>query len=152
MSIGVNGMGDALQRAAQQAMEQAGKEAAPAGPQAVPDGGDVQRFQDALRDPAANPAASDPAAAQSVQAQAAADSAQAAPEAVGDRILQGISSVSDKIQAGRQEAADVLAKPDVSQADLLRAQFALLESTTMVSAVGKTTEKITQGLKTLQQG
>jgi len=71
---------------------------------------------------------------------------------MGDRILAGLSGASQKIQEGRATAVQALGAENVSQADLLKANFALIESSTLVSAVSKTAEKITQGLKTLQQG
>ena len=71
---------------------------------------------------------------------------------IGERALGGLANISDQIQAGRMEAMQTLGKKDVTQADLLKAQFSLLESSTLVSAIGKTTEKLAQGVKTLQQG
>jgi hypothetical protein len=73
-------------------------------------------------------------------------------QGAGDRVLQGMRSVSEAVQAGRKEVADIMMKESVTQADLLRANFSMMESSALVSGISKTTEKITQGLKTLQQG
>ncbi len=133
-----------LNGAAGKIQEAAPANAAPAGSRpAAPGAGDVERFQAAYENGAA--------------ARDAAGTAPAAPMAVegasvGDRILGGIARVSDKIGADRAEVANVLERDDAGQADLLRAQFRMIESSTLISAVGKTAEKINQGVKTLQQG
>jgi hypothetical protein len=134
----------ALQRKALEAAEQAGRGAGAGG--GIPaDAGesDVARFHEAMN-PAAMRDAAPPSAAEAFSA--------SRPQGVGDRIIHGMQSVSESVQAGRKEAAGIMMKENVTQADLLRANFAMMESSALVSGISKTTEKITQGLKTLQQG
>lgn len=77
-----------------------------------------------------------------------------APNAVSvtDRIMQGVNDVNAKLDKSQAEMARVIEKEDVTQIDLIKANFAMLESSTLISAASKVTEKITQGVKTLQQG
>ena len=140
MDIGIGG----ADRRMQQALETIGKtgpeaEARGRDPGAPPEG-DVERLNAAL----------DPGKGRLPPVTPAAGGAEA--QSMGDRIIQGISSAGREIQAGRGEALSVLGKKDVSQADLLKANFALMESSVRVSMASKTVEKITQGIKTLQQG
>lgn len=121
----------------------------PSGPApADVDANDAERFQAAMAKSDVPPPTTpeQPAAAMENQARAVGEAS------MGDRILDGMSSLSDKIQAGRAEAAAVLEKPEMTHTDLLKANMALLETGTLVTAASKTTEKITQGIKTLQQG
>lgn len=120
---------------------------------------DVERFQEAYtRDPAE--AGTPPPEADGVvnavpdagEAQAAGSAADTSSPALGDRILNGLGAVSEQIRDDRTEAITVLSKKDYTQADLLRANFSMLESANVVTAVTKTAEKINQGIKTLQQG
>ncbi|MDR3077300.1 MAG: EscI/YscI/HrpB family type III secretion system inner rod protein [Planctomycetota bacterium] len=143
MSIGIGGNPSALGRQqALEAVEKVGRDTASPG---APGKNDVEKFQAAMDRPGMEKAGPPlPAAVQPTTT--------AEPASMGDRILRGISSAGEKIQAGRAEAISVLGKENLSQADLLRANFSLMESSTLVSAVSKTTEKITQGVKTLQQG
>ena len=144
MSIGIGGNPSALGRQqALEAVEKVGRDTASPG---APGKNDVEKFQAAMDRPGMEKAGNPPPAA-AVQPTTTAE-----PASMGDRILRGISSAGEKIQAGRAEAISVLGKENLSQADLLRANFSLMESSTLVSAVSKTTEKITQGVKTLQQG
>jgi hypothetical protein len=71
---------------------------------------------------------------------------------MADRILQGMTGVADKIQEGRAEGMSVIGREDVSQADLLRAQFAMNESSTLLTAASKTVQSIKDSIKQLQQG
>lgn len=146
MDIGGVGQ-NPLQQQALEALEKMGQESAAPGGPAAPAANDVERLRAALERP-------DAAAVPPEVAAAPQPAAPAATEAmsVGDRILQGMSSVSDQVQAGRAQAVEALGGENVSQADLLKAQFSMLESNAIVSAVSKTTEKITSGIKTLQQG
>lgn len=146
MSLGIGGADQVLQQQIADAMKAAEPAPAVGKPAGDPSPGDVERFQ-ALR--GVGPDATPPARP---EAPGDAVSPPAGPESMGDRILRGMSSVGDKIEAGRARALEVVESGEATQADLLRANFALLESTTLVSAVSKTTEKITQGVKTLQQG
>lgn len=73
-------------------------------------------------------------------------------ENVGDRVMDELGALSDRIQAGRQQAVDTMTRDNVTQADLIKAQFAMLESSTLISAASKVSEKITQAVKNLQQG
>ncbi|MDR1534537.1 MAG: EscI/YscI/HrpB family type III secretion system inner rod protein [Planctomycetota bacterium] len=98
----------------------------------TPPEGDVERFQGAMADLAAKRTGES--------------------ESLARGAMDGLAKISGQIQTGRTQAIQTLCKSEISQADLLRAQFSLMESSTLVSAVSKTTEKITQGLKTLQQG
>ncbi len=110
---------------------------------------DVSRFEDAMKGGQAEGAQAlpeNPAAA--VQDAGKIQNS----DSLGDRILKGFGSISDQIQAGRAQAVDTLGKTNVSQADLLRAQASMMESSTIISAVSKTASTITQGVKTLQQG
>ena len=148
MPVGLDGMDpNSLQQKALEAARKAGEEHG-AGPMpAATD--DVARFQDVMQ------SRENPVAASSSSPVNAAPPLVPAGEtqpALGDRILSGMSAASEHVQAGRAEAAALLGKSDATQADLLRANFAMMESSTMVSAIAKTTEKITQGIKTLQQG
>ena len=118
---------------------------------AAPSGSDLQRFQAALEG-GANPAPAGGTASANAAGGAAPPSGLPPPGGMGDRILQGMSQISQKIQAGRETAVQALGNENVTQADLLRANFAMIESSTAISAVSKTTEKIVQSLKTLQQG
>ncbi|MCC8189013.1 MAG: hypothetical protein LIP77_00020, partial [Planctomycetes bacterium] len=115
--------------------------------------GDARRFAEAMAQPDAA-AATPPPAAVDAGSQAAVPPAttEAPAAALGDRILQGMNAASASVQAGRSEAVDLLGRENITQADLLRANFAMLESSNLVSAIAKTTEKITQSVKTLQQG
>lgn len=127
------------------------------GPGPVDKAGDVGRLEDAMealknKPPSGEAQPADEAARAGAEAGAAGPGLAQNPPSVGDRIIKGITSVSDQIQAGRTQAAEALGKNTVTQADLLRAQAAMMESSTLVSAVGKTVEKITQGVKNLQQG
>lgn len=117
---------------------------------AEPDANDVERFQAAMN----GPVGGTPQAANVPSSPDAALTATPPPEemGLGDRILRGLGAVSDKVKADQMEGVAALGKKDLTQADLLRANFAILESSTIVSAVGKTAEKINQGIKTLQQG
>lgn len=121
------------------------------GVQSSPGTTDVERLQAAMRQPEPEPAE---AVQNTEQAgiKAASEKPASGEGSLGDRILDGMSSLSDKIQAGRAEAAAVIEKPEVSHNDLLKVNMALLETGTIVSAASKTVEKITQGVKTLQQG
>lgn len=76
------------------------------------------------------------------------------PDAVSvtDRIMQGVNDVNVKLDKSQAEVARVFQKEDATQMDLIKANFAMLESSTLISAASKVTEKITQGVKTLQQG
>ena len=151
MSVGLGGMDpNALQQKALEAAKKAGEAAGDAAGR-IADAGvnDVARFQEAMCPPEnlaeAKPGNEPPPAVATEQTD------QPAP-ALGDRILNGMASASEHIQASRAEAVSILGKTDVTQVDLLRANFAMMESGNMVSAIAKTTEKITQGIKTLQQG
>lgn len=149
MDIGGVGQ-NPLQQQAMEALQNVGQEQAGPGAPAAPAANDVERLQAALEKPDA--AAVPPEVANASAAPQSAAPAATEPLSVGDRILQGMSSVSDQVQAGRTQAVEALGKENVSQADLLKAQFSMLESNAIVSAVSKTTEKITSGIKTLQQG
>lgn len=123
-------------------------------PSAAPKGSDVAKLEEAM-EAAANRLAPPPDATVQAEVPAAAAAETAPPPgplSVGDRILGGITSLSDQVQAGRAEAVEVLGKQNVTQADLLKANFAMIESSTLVTAASKTAEKITQGIKNLQQG
>jgi hypothetical protein len=135
----------ALQRKALEAAEQAGRDAS-AGDGIPANAGesDVARFQAAMDSPAQRDVFPPGPAAEGMSS--------SRTQGVGDRILQGVRSVSETVQAGRKEAVGIMMKQDVTQADLLRANFSMIESSALVSGISKTTEKITQGLKTLQQG
>lgn len=123
----------------------AGRSDASAMPGAPADLNDVERMQ-ALMQPPPVAAAGNPAP------DPIRNAAGAGAPSLGDRILQGMSSAGEAIQAGRNEAMEVLGKKDVTQTELLKANFAMLESSTSATLVSKTTEKLTQGVKTLQQG
>jgi hypothetical protein len=136
----------ALQRKALETMEQAGRGTGAEGRiPSDPAEPDIVRFQKAMHQAEGG----DDAVPQPPAADAYPDSR---PRGVGDRILDDMRSASESIRAARMEAADILMKEDVTQADLLRANFSMLESSALASGIAKTTEKITQGLKTLQQG
>lgn len=134
----------------------------PAGPKPAEAGAsEVERFQAAYNpqesaaEVAAPPeAVSDPAGAEqassAIQEQAA--SKANVPASVGDRILQGLGAVSDRVQVDRAQAIETLQNKDATQADLLRASFGMLESANIITGVTKTAEKVNQGIKTLQQG
>jgi len=148
MTLGVSGVDPgALQQKMLETAQKIGQEQG-----AAPNGSDVQRFQAALEG-GSNPAPAGGAAPVDTAGGAAATpSVPPSSGGMGDRILQGMSEISQKIQSGREVAVQALGSENVTQADLLRANFGMIESNTLVSAVSKTTEKITQGLKTLQQG
>jgi hypothetical protein len=140
---------DAVQKIGQ------GQGGVPSGPSGTPDGNDVDRFKVALQGPQTDPAGtvagvSGNPAPSAIGGTPPTDGT--SPAGMGDRILSGLSDASQKIQEGRTTAVETLGKENVTQADLIQAQFAMMESSTLVSAVSKTAEKITQGLKTLQQG
>lgn len=142
MTVGIGGPDPgALQRKALEAVEQVGKDTGTPSPT---DGSDVARFQEAMNQP-------DPVAAGTPLPETP-DVPSSEPQDVADRILRGMSSASETIQAKRGEAAEIMTKENATQADLLRANFSMIEASTMVSAISKTTEKITQSVKTLQQG
>ena len=145
---GVSGSGamEALQKI------NAGQGGTPGGPAGAPGSEDVQRFQDALKGQAADGTIGVQSAGGPHGAAAAPAVDGTASMGMGDRILQGLSGASQKVQSGREVAMQALGGDNVSQADLLRANFAMIESSTLVTAVSKTTEKIVQGLKNLQQG
>lgn len=142
MGIGAAGAGQAAK------IPGGAEPAAPAAP-AKADASDVERFRSAL---ASEGNAAQPPPTENVQAGSETPAAKAAGQSMGERILDGMNSLGDKIQAGRAEAASVIAKPEATHSDLLRANMALMETGTIVTAASKTTEKITQGIKTLQQG
>lgn len=149
MNVGPGGAPVGLRQ--ERALDAAGK--AGRASDAAPESGDVEKFQAAMhRGDTENAAALIQTGRAGQVGAAQPPAAPGAPLSMGDRILRGMSAVGDKIQAGRAEAAGVLGKENVTQADLMRANFSMLESSTLVSAVSKTTEKITQGIKTLQQG
>lgn len=125
----------------------------PGGP--APEANDVERFQEAMSrhaEAGAGGGAAQPPPADAAQMQPQPPAQETGEASLGDRILRGFGAVSQKINAGQGEAVNVLGKENVTQADLLRANFSMLESNTLVTAIGKTTEKVTQGVKTLQQG
>lgn len=111
---------------------------------------DVDRFQAALN--TANPEAVAPAGVTPPPNITPTVTPPPTIPTLGDQILRGMSAASQQVGESREQVARVVGHDNVSQADLLRANFALLESSAIVSAASKTTEKITQGLKTLQQG
>ncbi|MDR3211639.1 MAG: hypothetical protein LBU79_06970 [Planctomycetota bacterium] len=144
MSLGID-------PASQQALQKTSVEATPSAGAAskTPDAagsGEVERFQAAMRPPEAQLATNQPPAAVPPVAAPGSDLS------VGDRIIQGISRVSDKIQTDRAAALETIGKNDLTQADLLKANFSMMESSNLVSLTSKVGEKISQGLKTLQQG
>lgn len=144
MTAGMGGLEPgALQRKALEAAERIAGDAGNTPAQA--DEADVAGFQKAME--ASGPGEAAPAAEPESP-----DVSASAPRDVADRILDGMSSASESIQAKRNEAVEVMTKENVTQADLLRANFSMIESSAMVSAISKTTEKITQSVKTLQQG
>jgi hypothetical protein len=73
-------------------------------------------------------------------------------DSVANQSLKSLADLSADVQADRSKAMDVLGKPGVSQAELIGAQFALMESANTIAAVSKVAEKITSAVKTLQQG
>lgn len=131
---------DALQRAADAA------ETRPGGPLGAPAVNDVERFEAALAATSGNEMRME------MNGGPAPIAAPITAQTVGDRILGGISSISETVQAGRAEVVQALDKKELSQVDLLKAQFAMMESSNLVSAVSKTAEKLTSAVKTLQQG
>ena len=137
----------AFQQKALEAVQKVGQEQA-----ATPSGSDLQRFQAALGGGSNPIPAEGTAPANAAGGAAAATVPPPSGGGMGDRILQGMSQISQKIQSGRETAVQALGNENVTQADLLRANFAMIESSTAISAVSKTTEKIVQSLKTLQQG
>ncbi len=155
MSVNPGGGMDALARKANEATQQAGGpgQGAVGGEAPAPADADVQRFQDALNAGAPNPAPDASAAGAPSNAPDGVAAPRAAPtESMADRILRGISSADQKVAGARAEAAAALDQDNVSQADLLRANFAMMESSTFITAVSKSTEKLTSAAKTLQQG
>ncbi len=100
---------------------------------AVPGGDDVARFDASMDSPA----------------EAGESGAVQTP---ADRLVEGVGNLSEHINAGRAEVADVMGKENVTQSDLLKASFKMMETNAVVSAVSKTSEKITSAIKTLQQG
>ena len=119
----------------------------PTGMPSAPGESDMQRFQAAMEGP------QDSAAVEGAATVAGTETHALPPSGgMGDRILQGMTQIGQQIQGNREMAAQAIGNPDVTQADLLRVNFAMIESSTLVSAVSKTAEKINQGLKTLQQG
>lgn len=139
---------DALQRAADAA------ETRPGVPLGAPAVNDVERFEAALAATSGNEMRMEMNGGPAPIAEPITGSI-AAPitaQTVGDRILGGISSISETVQAGRAEVVQALDKKELSQVDLLKAQFAMMESSNLVSAVSKTAEKLTSAVKTLQQG
>lgn len=146
MSLGMGGLDPgALQKMGLEAIEQAGQK--PAVPE-MPREGDIAQFQTAMNSGGGAGTIAGPNA----DVTPASPGVSAGTLSMGDRIINGMSSISEKVQLARNDAAAVLDNPDPTQADLLRANFAMMESSTLVTAVSKTTEKITQGVKTLQQG
>jgi hypothetical protein len=125
--------------------------------QQTPGASDVERFKEAMQHnmDAQPPQDAQAGASQVGHADAHVDPASAAsPSALGmgDRILQGMRGISEKVQAGREAGMSVMGQENVSQADLLRAQFSLNESSTLLTVTSKTVEKVSQGIKQLQQG
>jgi hypothetical protein len=148
MDIGAVGGKNPLQQAALEAMRQAASPDA-AGAVGSPgslDKADMAAFQDAMRPDGGSQTPGADRAAQTGGV------APAQPTSVGDRILQGRGALSDSVKADRTAALDAMSGKSVNQADLLKAQFAMMESSNLVSAVSKSTEKLTSAIKTLQQG
>ncbi len=129
----INGIGGS---AWQKGLENIGQTGAGQGvttPHETPGATDVERFDAAMQN----------------EPPGMADTAQLQP---GERVAQEIGALGDRIQASRAEVASLAAKPEVSQADLFKASFKMMETSALVSAVSKTSEKITSAIKTLQQG
>lgn len=111
---------------------------------AAPDADQLARFQNSMaegKQPEAANAQPQPEAKPAIE-----------PEGVGDRIIKGMTSLSDQVRQGREQTMRVIDLPTSSQADLLKAQFAMLQTANTIAAVSKVAEKTTQGIKTLQQG
>lgn len=108
----------------------------------VPSGESVDRLNDLLnttqqpQQPAEAGAVADPQAA----------------EAAPDRLRDAVNSINQRLDQAQSDTLAVFQKEDVTQMDLIKANFAMLESSTIISAASKVTEKITQGVKNLQQG
>ncbi len=119
------------------------------GAKGSPGAGSVERLNDLLN------------AAQQQQPQPPADPAQVAgaqpaetpgAESVTGRVLDNMNSINQRLDRTQADILAVFDKPDATQMDLIKANFALLESGTIVSAASKVAEKVTQGVKNLQQG
>ncbi|MDR1519818.1 MAG: hypothetical protein LBU23_06695 [Planctomycetota bacterium] len=113
-------------------VEKLGLDSGPAGkPALAPAGDDVAKFGAAMNQPPVR---------------------ETATPGLGDQLVEGLGNISDRIQFGRREAMDVFGKDNLSQMDLLKAQFAMNEAGNLTSLAGKVSEKITQAVKQLQQG
>lgn len=121
------------------------------GKTSVPDAGAVERFQRVMAGGDSAPAAPTAVSGVAPEGRIGAEKL-AQPESVGDRIIQGMSSLSEKVRTNQETVMATLDLQSASQADLLKAQFAMLQTANTIAAVSKVAEKTTQGIKTLQQG
>jgi type III secretion protein I len=68
---------------------------------------------------------------------------------VGETILQGLQTASNDISQAWRSTGEVLAKPDITVADVLRVQGMLLQSAVQYELVGKAVSKSTQSLENI---
>ncbi len=128
----------------------------------APFANDVERFRLALANDAGVGAPAPAAAATDIApaSTGAIDPATAAPAAasqeglsrprtLGDAILQGLQSASNDITVAWRSTGEVLNKPDINMADMLRVQGMLLQSAVQYELVGKAVSKSTQSLENI---
>ena len=73
----------------------------------------------------------------------------ASSRTLGEAILQGLQSASNDINQAWRSTGEVLAKPDITVADVLRVQSMLLQSAVQYELVGKAVSKSTQSLENI---
>jgi type III secretion protein I len=128
----------------------------------APISSDVERFRLALSDGGAVLASPEASALQQTPASgvtapsAASDSVAASaptrpsqPSTLGEAILQGLQTASNDINQAWRSTGEVLSKPDITVADVLRVQGMLLQSAVQYELVGKAVSKSTQSLENI---